>query len=282
MNVATAQKSKKRHTKSIETTQGSTGQTNHPITGPGTAKGVNLNIYNMAMSNMDFQVAVNALYNLIAENPETPAYKDSLASLYFVMQRYGSCIKVCNDILSDGPPQAPNMLELSSSADSTKTSGETAGKGFSGNIKILGLLALSEKAIGRSIEALAAYEKLFVCTQDLQYAYEIAALQFNIQRFGECRATIEAIIATITAENQQTIQIVYQANENQPGVNPEGRSSLRAQDVPLKAAAYNLKGVLQLELNEIEEAQASFNKALELFPDFQLTIGNLESLTVAK
>ena len=46
----------------------------------------------------------------------------------------------------------------------------------------------------------------------------------------------------------------------------------------MKAAAYNVKGICALELNQPEAAKENFNKALQLFPDFVLAKTNLETL----
>ena len=201
---------------------------------------LDIDIYNMALNNMDLQVAVYSMYNLIAKNPgQAAGYKDSLASLYFVMQSYVPCINVCNDILTEQP----------------------------GNAKILGLLAMSEKNIGRAKEALDAYEKLFRITQNLNDFYEIAVLQYNLQRYGECRANIEQLLSNPSSD-KDTIQIIFEDTDRQT----------KAQLVPLRAAALNLKGIVQMELSEYKDSRTSFKDALALSPDFKLVMANLELL----
>ena len=46
----------------------------------------------------------------------------------------------------------------------------------------------------------------------------------------------------------------------------------------MKAAAYNVKGICALELNQPDAAKDNFNKALQAFPDFVLAKSNLETL----
>ena len=49
------------------------------------------------------------------------------------------------------------------------------------------------------------------------------------------------------------------------------------QEVPMKAAALNVKGICAMELNQPDAAKDNFKKALEIDPDFALAKGNLEN-----
>ena len=55
-----------------------------------------------------------------------------------------------------------------------------------------------------------------------------------------------------------------------------------SQEVPMRAAAYNVKGICAMELNQEEAAKQNFNKAVELFPDFALAKGNLDAMAKKK
>ncbi len=46
----------------------------------------------------------------------------------------------------------------------------------------------------------------------------------------------------------------------------------------MKAAAYNVKGICAMELNQDEAAKDNFNKALAESPEFVLAKGNLDML----
>ena len=49
-------------------------------------------------------------------------------------------------------------------------------------------------------------------------------------------------------------------------------------DYPIKVVLYNIKGLIQKEQGNIDEARANFEKALELAPDFATAKEYLESL----
>ena len=50
-------------------------------------------------------------------------------------------------------------------------------------------------------------------------------------------------------------------------------------EVAKRAAAFNMRGVIALEINQLDVAKQNFQKALELFPDFSLAKSNLEKVT---
>jgi hypothetical protein len=51
-----------------------------------------------------------------------------------------------------------------------------------------------------------------------------------------------------------------------------------SQNVPMKAAALNVKGIVASDLNQDANAKDFFNQAIQLFPDFALAKGNLAAL----
>ena len=54
------------------------------------------------------------------------------------------------------------------------------------------------------------------------------------------------------------------------------------QEVVLKAAAINMKGVLYKELGKLDMAKVQFEEALKIQADFVLAKGNLQALTQAE
>ncbi|MCX7605637.1 MAG: hypothetical protein N2170_00005, partial [Bacteroidia bacterium] len=81
--------------------------------------------------------------------------------------------------------------------------------------------------------ALDSYEKLYEITQSPLHLYQVVTLQFNLQRYGECQANIERLLTSPEAD-RVTVRIST----------PDGQ----AQEVPLRAAALNVRGVLYLSL----------------------------------
>lgn len=131
---------------------------------------------------------------------------------------------------------------------------------------ILELVAVSKQNLGLIKEALADYEKLFAADKSVYYLYQTATLQYQLKRYGECVASLDQILASADADKQKVTIRLQQGS----------------QEVPMKAAAYNVKGICATELNQEEAARQNFSKAIELFPDFALAKGNMEMLNKKK
>lgn len=132
------------------------------------------------------------------------------------------------------------------------------------NADLAELRAVSYFYLQDAKNALDAYEKLYSITQSPLHLYQVITLQFNLQRYGECQANIDKLLS-IPESTQQTVRIST----------PEGQ----AQEVPLRAAALNVRGVLLRLQKENAKAKAAFEEALRIFPDFLLAKGNLEDLS---
>jgi len=191
-----------------------------------------MSIYKNAVKYYDLQAASVALYNAIALKPERKDLYDSLTYLYFAGERYGQVYLMGEDILK----RDENRNDIRE------------------------MLAVAKQALNMPKEALADYEKIFNATKELQYLYQVATLQYQLKRFGECIASLEQIIANPESEKKQI------AIKNQDG---------GGQNVPMKAAAFNVKGICALEVNQDDAAKENFNEALKLFPDFVLAKNNL-------
>jgi len=129
-----------------------------------------------------------------------------------------------------------------------------------GKSEILEVVAVSEQNLGWHKNALESFEKLFAITKDPYHQYNIASLQYMLKRFGECSESLNSIIGSTDSLGVVTI------SDN------EGES----QQVPLKAAAFNMRGVIALEISQPDVAKQNFQKALELYPEFTLAKGNLD------
>ncbi|MCS6895896.1 MAG: tetratricopeptide repeat protein [Bacteroidia bacterium] len=112
--------------------------------------------------------------------------------------------------------------------------------------------------------ALDAYEKLYEITQSPLHLYQVITLQFNLQRYGECQANIDRIL-NIPESERLSVRIST----------PDGQT----QEVPLRAAALNVRGVLFRIQKEEAQARKAFEEALKIFPNFLLAKGNLEDMS---
>lgn len=131
------------------------------------------------------------------------------------------------------------------------------------NAGILEVVALSQQNLGLVKDALSSYEKLNKLQPDIYNLYTIATLQFALKRYGECSGTIDALLQS--EGNTKPIKITDNNGQSQ--------------EVPLKAAALNMLGVMALEMQQTEVAVKSFQEALKVAPDFALAKGNLAKVT---
>lgn len=192
-------------------------------------------IYNRAMLFGDYLVAKDALFGLIVKYPERIDYIDSLARIYYALGAYPQGLLAAKIVL-EKKPENLDMLELS---------------------------AISQDALGNKKEALEAYEKLSQKTKNLNHAYQVAVLQFSLQRYGECAATTDKILSDPEAAKQKISINVDQTN---------------TQEVSLVAAVRNLRGVMYKEMTQPDKAKTEFESALKETPDFMLAKNNLELL----
>lgn len=192
-------------------------------------------MYRSALKYNDFSTAIVALHFRLTENPDDKALKDSLASLYFTAQRYPQAISVANDLLEEDP----------------------------NNQKLLEMKAIAYQSLGAVKPALESYEKLYAQSGLVYHKYQIAVLQYSLQRRGECLSTLQKIFLDGDAA-EETVNINISAQQQQ--------------EVPVLAAAYNVYGVMLREDGKTEEAKQAFQKALEVYPQFVLPKGNLQAM----
>lgn len=133
-------------------------------------------------------------------------------------------------------------------------------------LDMLEMAAISKQSLGASKEALADYENLYKQKPDLYSLYQIATLQYQLKRYGESVISCDQIITNAESEKLEA------------SIAMKGGS----QKVPLRAAAFNVKGIIAMDLNQPEVAKLQFETALKLFPDFALAQGNLAALAQNK
>ncbi|MEX0812968.1 MAG: hypothetical protein WD048_12185 [Chitinophagales bacterium] len=141
--------------------------------------------------------------------------------------------------------------------------GEKLMEGREKDTTLMEYMAFSKEALGMHEESLKAYEKLYDQTKKLNYLYQIASLQFNLRRYNECVSSLNKITQDPEAEETK-VNIRYGRGETQ--------------EVPVMAAVFNINGVLAMQQQDFKSAEASFQKALEIFPDFALAKGNIQAM----
>jgi tetratricopeptide (TPR) repeat protein len=129
------------------------------------------------------------------------------------------------------------------------------------NKDIMEMVAIANANLKRNQESLDLYKRLQAMTHSTYFGYQAAFNEYQLKKFEAGAKTLEGIIND-TSINSQSININMGQNNSQR--------------VPLKAAALNLLGVVQLEMNQTEKAKSNFDAALKIQPDFQLAAENFE------
>ena len=135
------------------------------------------------------------------------------------------------------------------------------------NTELLEMNAISLESMGAISKAVEVYENLITKKKSNFFEYKIAGLKNALKKYDE------AYVAIKNAEQMPDdgkIKVSFQVNQNYK------------QDVDLKAAIPYLKGIIEMNLNKNAEAKQSFEKALQLFPDFAIAKSKLTVLDSKK
>jgi len=144
----------------------------------------NLAIYSRALKYNDQAAAKNALYSLIALEPQNDSLLFSLSYMYFENQNYISAILTSKDLLALN----------------------------SNNEAALEIAAISYENIGVRDKALESYESLYLKNEDLGALYKIAFLQYQMKRYNEARTSSEIIL---DKEDAKDMKLYFTTSDNQ-------------------------------------------------------------------
>lgn len=131
------------------------------------------------------------------------------------------------------------------------------------NLELLEMNAVSLESMGALDKAHEVYVTLLAKKGDNYLAYKLAGLELRMEKYEEAYATIKK---AATLKDAGDINITFQVNQNYN------------QNVPLKPSISYLEGIIAQSLNKPGEAKASFEKAIQLFPEFVLAKSKLELL----
>jgi predicted Zn-dependent protease len=123
--------------------------------------------YSVAARWNDPEVAKDALYDVIIENPGNDSLIFTLAYFYYDQEKYASSYLISNDLLQRSPKN-PSYLEMA---------------------------ATSAQQLGVNDKALLNYESLYLINNNVKTLYQIAFLQYQLKRFAEATNSINMLIA---------------------------------------------------------------------------------------
>lgn len=128
------------------------------------------------------------------------------------------------------------------------------------NIGALEVAAYSLEQLGALDRALPHFESLYLLTGDNFSLYKSAFIQYNLKRYEEAMNSVNMLVKNAKAEEKIGFP----------------KSQTETQEVSMKAAALNLKGLIYLDQNSKAEAKTAFNEAIALDPAFEQAKENLK------
>lgn len=133
----------------------------------------------------DMDVARDALYDLIIENPQSDSLIFTLGYFYFENQRYASSLLIAQDLLARDQK----------------------------NETYLELAAVSAQELGVNDRALQHFESLYLVNNDVSTLYQIAFLQFGQKRLTESQASVDILLGR---PESATTKVVFNDAQGKP------------------------------------------------------------------
>lgn len=196
-------------------------------------------VYENALQLGDLNVAINACYEIIANDSSQINYYDSLVYLYLNTPNQGATYLTARRCLNYHPD----------------------------NAKMNEVAANYAKELGMLDTAILLYKKTYLLTHRLKNLYDVAQLQYNMGNDAAAEETADIIIKSADSEKENVIIAVDKET---------------SQQIPAKAAALNIKGVIFIQLGLKDKALGYFEEALRLAPDFKLAKQNRDDIISGK
>jgi tetratricopeptide (TPR) repeat protein len=127
------------------------------------------------------------------------------------------------------------------------------------NVGALEIASYALEQLGAFDRALPYYESLHLLTGDNFSLYKSAYLQYSIKRYAEALNSLTMLVKVAKADEKIGFAV----------------SETETQQVNMKAAALNLRGLVYLEQGSKSEAKTAFTEALALEPTFTQAKDNL-------
>jgi len=132
----------------------------------------------------DSEVVKDAMYSMIAMDPNDDSLKMVLCYYYFEKNQFASSLFVSLDLLSRHPD----------------------------NSDALKINAMSYENMGVRDKAIDSYESLYLKTSEIGVLYQAALLQFELARYNECKSSLDIILKDPQAK---ALKLSFAKNENE-------------------------------------------------------------------
>jgi tetratricopeptide (TPR) repeat protein len=133
----------------------------------------------------DFDVAKDAMYDLIVEYPGSDSLIFALAYYYYENQKYPSSILVCQDLLARNPK----------------------------NVEAIELTGMGYESLSINDRALQSFESLFLITNNNATLYKMSFLQYQLKRYTESMTNVDFLL---TKPEADSLKITYNDATNIP------------------------------------------------------------------
>ncbi len=187
-------------------------------------------IYEKSKSYNDPNVAISALYNMIAIQPDNILLKDSLMREYYAISQWAPAYMISREILL---------------ADSE-------------NLIALEISCITLQNLGLKQQALNEYETLYLKTDRTDILYTISYLQFELKNFNESLTNLDILINNSLTE-EMYVSVSKSDNSRQDIL-------MRAQLHYLKGLIYseqNNKDLAKISFEKSVEISSDFQNAID-------------------
>lgn len=127
------------------------------------------------------------------------------------------------------------------------------------SIASLEIAANSLEQVGALEKSLPYFETLYLLSGDNFSLYKSGFLQYSLKKYPEALNSMNMLVKNAKPDEKVGFP----------------KSQVETQEVSMKAAALNLKGMIYLDQGSKTEAKAAFQEAISLDPDFDLAKENL-------
>ncbi|GAB5522286.1 MAG: hypothetical protein Roseis2KO_01580 [Roseivirga sp.] len=190
--------------------------------------------YQLALKFNDQEASKASLLELLVLNNRDSTVLRSLAELYYNNRRYTSSALVALDFLEKYP----------------------------GNLIATEIVALSYEQLRLYDKAIEFYQPMWLATENINILYQIAYLQYSLQRFTESLNNLQIVDGKVKDEDKVQLNT----------------SNGQVQEIPFKAAILNLRALIAIGQGKNDDARALLNQALQLAPDFEAAKNTLDGL----